>query len=69
MHDLASDASKNVVVLINDFNPEFGTALEKLSIRLNRPLQGVILLDERVEAAGNNKPDTTGKFKMVVCNF
>src|SRR4051812_3923218 len=69
MNQLVVDDSKNVVVLINDFNPEFGVAIEKLARKLHRPLKGVILLDMHVKELNKHKPDTTGKFETIVCDF
>ena len=63
---LADDESKNVVVYINDFYPEFAMAFKKLSERLGRPLRGVMLIDAERKANGKNLPDKEGLFEEVV---
>ena len=69
MNHLVGDPQKCIVVLVNDFNPEFGPAFEKLQKKLDRELKGVLLVDATVKAANRNKPDTSGYFKEVVCDF
>lgn len=66
---LADDESKNVVVYINDFYPEFAMAFKKLSERLGRPLRGVMLIDAERKANGKNLPDKEGLFEEIVVDF
>ena len=69
MNQLVEDNNRNIVILINDYWPEYGTALEKLSQRLGRPLKGVLLVDMHVKEAGRNFPDPSGRFETIVCDF
>src|SRR5882724_10648925 len=70
MHSsLAHDVTKNVVVYINDYYPEYGSAFEKLAKRLGRPLRGIMLIDKTLKEAGQNLPDPTVVFEEVVCDF
>lgn len=66
---LANDTSKNVVIYINDFYPEFAAAFTKLSDRLGRPLRGVMLIDAERKANGKNLPDKEGLFEEIVVDF
>jgi len=69
MLHISQDASRTVAVFVNDYNPEYATALEKLSKTLKRPLQGVTLLYANVKKNNLHKPDTKGVFTEVVCDF
>jgi biotin carboxylase len=67
--NLADDTSKDVVLFINDFYPEYGKAFKKFSKKLGRPLHGVILVDSTAKAQHLNHPDTDHLFEEVVCDF
>ena len=69
MADLANDTGKDIAVFINDFRQEFAVGLHKLSLRLGRPLHGVILLDREVKEKGLYDRDTAGVFEEIVCDF
>lgn len=69
MNQLVADNNKNIVILINDYWPEYGIALDKLSKRLGRPLKGILLVDKHVQEAGKNFPDTSGRFETIVCDY
>jgi biotin carboxylase len=69
MKYLADDTSKDVVLYINDYYPEYGAAFEKLAEKLGRPLVGIMLIDSTLKHQGQNLPDTSGLFKEVVCDF
>lgn len=69
MSNLAYDSSKDVAVFINDFRQEFADGLHKLSLRLHRPLHGVILLDSELKEKGLYEKDTAGVFEEIVCDF
>ncbi len=66
---LADDPTKNIVIYINDYYPEYGAAFPKLAEKLGRPLKGVMLIDKKLKDAGQNLPDPTGVFEEVVCDF
>ncbi len=67
--NLSIDKTKNVVIYINDFYPEFATAFTKLSERLGRPLRGVMLIDAERKANGKNLPDKEGLFEEIIVDF
>jgi biotin carboxylase len=69
VNSLVNDTSKTIAVFVNDFDQEFADALVKLSERLGRELQGVVLVDDAVKAGGRNTPDEHGVFKQIVCDF
>jgi biotin carboxylase len=69
MQNLADDTSKDVVLYINDYYPEYGAAFTKLSQKLDRPLTGIMLIDSTLKQQGQNLPDASGLFKEVICDF
>lgn len=69
MYTLANDPSKNIVLFINDYYPEYDQAFHKLAERLGRPLRGILLIDKTLKEAGQNLPDPTGKYEEMVCDF
>lgn len=69
MYSLANDDSKTIVLLINDFNPEFGVATEKLEKYLGRKLTGVVLVDADVRKNDLHKPITDSRFEEIICDF
>lgn len=69
MDRFVEDPTKNVAVFINDFNIEFAAALEKLSQRLDRPLKGVTLIDQKIYDTKRNKPDVAHMFQEIICDF
>lgn len=69
MSSLTNDSSKTIAVFINDFRQEFAVALDKLSERLGRPLQGIVLIDSKVLKKTNYDKDEKGTFKQIVCDF
>lgn len=69
MKDLASDISKDVVVMINDYNYEYVDAIKSLSKKLGRKITGLILVDKNVAGQGLNKPDTDKIFEQIICDF
>lgn len=69
MHNLANDPTKNIVIFINDYYPEYAHAFYKLAERLKRPLRGIILIDKTLKESGLYHADPTGKFEEVVCDF
>jgi biotin carboxylase len=66
---LADDKSKNIVLYINDFYPEFAAAFTKLSDRLDRALRGIMLIDAERKASGKNRPDKEGFFDEIIVDF
>ncbi|HEY8998746.1 MAG TPA: ATP-grasp domain-containing protein [Candidatus Saccharimonadales bacterium] len=68
-HQLADDPTKNVVIYINDYYPEYGAAFHKLAEKLGRPLKGVVLVSKALKDSGSNLSDPNGIFKEVVCDF
>jgi len=69
MYSLANDDSKTIVLLINDYNPEFGVATEKLEKHLGRKLTGIVLVDRQVKNDNLNKPSTDARFIEIICDF
>ncbi|HSX05905.1 MAG TPA: ATP-grasp domain-containing protein [Candidatus Saccharimonadales bacterium] len=69
MKNLVEDGSKNVAVFINDFFPELPPALEKLSKKLGRPIQGVMLVDKTAHSRGKYHRDKNQLFETIVCDF
>jgi biotin carboxylase len=67
--NLADDTSKDIVLFVNDFYPEYGRAFKKFEKRLGRPLRGIILVDSTAKAQHRNHPDKNHQFEEVVCNF
>ncbi len=66
---LADDISKNIVIYVNDFYPEFASAFTKLSEKLGRPLRGIMLIDAERKASGKYRPDKDGFFEELVVDF
>ena len=69
MNTVAHKDVANVVLFVNDYNHEFGTAIKKLELQLNMPLRGVIILDNEVRKLGINKPDLDKEFSQIVCDY
>jgi len=69
MYSLASDDSKNTVILVNDYFEEYGVALKKLAKYLDRPLAGILLIDITRKQTGKCLPDPSGNFKELACDF
>jgi len=69
MNTYTPDDTKDVAVFINDFYPEIPPALKKLSEKLGRPLQGVMLIDESAQARGDVRPLQDDSFQEIVCDF
>ncbi len=69
MYTLASDNTKTIVIIVNDFTVEFGVALKKLSKTLGRELHGVLLIDTELKAKNAYDPDKSGEFEEIICNF
>lgn len=69
MYSLANDDSKTIVLLINDYNPEFGVATEKLEKILGRNLTGIVLVDKNIKQKHLNKPIANNKFIEIVCDY
>jgi biotin carboxylase len=67
--NLADDTSKDVVLFINDYFPEYGDAFKKLSKKLNRPLRGIMLIDSTLKGLNQHIPDTEQLFEEIVCDF
>lgn len=67
--DPGGDSSKDIVLFINDYYPEYGSAFKKLAIKLGRPLRGIMLIDRTLKEQGLNLPDTEHLFQEVVCDF
>jgi biotin carboxylase len=68
-NNLAEDESKNIVLFINDFYPEYGSAFKKLSKKLGRPLRGIMLIDSTLKRQNLQLPDTEKLFEEIVCDF
>jgi biotin carboxylase len=66
---LADDPSKDIVLFINDFYPEYASAFHKLSERLHRPLRGILLVDRMAKEQNRVHPDKDHLFEEVVCDF
>lgn len=69
MYSLANDDSKTIVLLINDYNPEFGVATEKLETILNRKLHGIVLLDTKIKNKNLHKPISNDRFTEIICDY
>lgn len=69
MSNLANDPTKDIVLFVNNFRPEYANALKKLSTRLGRPLRGIILLDKEIKEKEYNDKDTEGVFEEILCDF
>jgi hypothetical protein len=67
--NLVDDTSKDIVLFINDFYPEYGRAFKKFTKKLGRPLRGIILVDSTAKAQHRNHPDKNHQFEEVVCDF
>jgi hypothetical protein len=66
---LSEDKEKYIVLYINDFFPEFGTAFTGLSNKLGRSLRGIMLIDAERKASNNYLADTNGFFEEIVVDF
>jgi hypothetical protein len=69
MSAFLSDKSKNIVLLINDYNEEFGIATDKLSKIIGRELTGYVLVDSEVKKQKKNKPIINSNFNEIVCDY
>lgn len=69
MATLADDDSKTIVLLVNDYNVEFGVAFEKLETILSRKLQGIVLLDTKIKNKNLHKPISNDRFTEIVCDY
>jgi hypothetical protein len=49
MQTLAENQDRTIILLVNDYNTEFGIATRKLEAILGRPLSGIVLIDERAK--------------------
>lgn len=60
---------RNIILLVNGFQPKYQRAIEKLSKRLGRPLRGIVLLDKGVKEHGLYDKDKEGVYENIVCDF
>lgn len=66
---LADDSSKTTVLQVNDYNIEFDIATQKLEDILNRKLNGIVLVDQKILAKNQNKKIQGDRFKQVICDY
>jgi len=68
-YSIASDPGRDIALFVNDFYPEFVTALEKLSTKLGRPLRGITLVDKKVKRQRQATSGQDNSSEEIVLDF
>ncbi|HEX5448418.1 MAG TPA: ATP-grasp domain-containing protein [Candidatus Saccharimonadales bacterium] len=66
---MAKNTRKDTVLSVRDVEPDLVEAVKKLSNKLGRPLQGVVIVNKEFVNHPDRYMDKSGFFKEVVCDF
>jgi len=64
-----TEDQRHIVILVNDYQEKYQRAIDKLSIRLDRTLHTILLVDEKIKRSRKYLKDESAPYEELVCDY